>query len=106
MVGVAGEGVPWGSPRTSAVPGVVWAGLRAAVSSCAEADGQLHVPLAGLPCRDMCLLFLGRLLELVPPASLALRAGDMHAWPFPWVPFSACINTSRLQMHCKFWPFF
>lgn len=106
MVGVAGEGAPWGSHSTSALPCVVWAGLKAGVCSWTEADGQLHVPLAGLPCREMCRLFLGRLLGLVAPASLALRGGDMHAWPFPWVPFSACINTSRLQMHCRFWPFF
>lgn len=46
------------------VPCVVWAVLEAGVCPWPEADGQLHVPL---PCREMCRLFLRRLLELVPP---------------------------------------
>lgn len=72
---VASEGAPWGFPITSVLPCVVWAGLEAAVCCWAEADGQLHVPLPALPCRDMCRLFLRRLLELVAPASLAFSLG-------------------------------
>lgn len=82
---MAGEGARWVSHRTSASCCLGW--VEGGVCSWTEAEGQLHVPLPGLPCREMCRLFLRRLLELVAPASLALRAGDMHAWPFPWVPF-------------------
>lgn len=72
-VGVAGEGAPWGPTEpVPSLPCAVWAGLRAGVCSWAEADGQLHVPL---PCREMCWLFLRRLLELVAPASLAFSLG-------------------------------